>query len=76
MPAVSGKVNPDLLKERSNCTFNVEEFAVWWNGGPEKLKEKREIGKFTPETDLIHSCCDLRCAVKVLQRPKLISSAF
>lgn len=38
-------VNPDLIKERSGATFDVEEFAAWWQGSVEKLKTKREIGK-------------------------------
>lgn len=37
-------VNPDLLKERQNCTFNVEEFARWWAGGEKKLEHRREMG--------------------------------
>ncbi|KAM8712292.1 hypothetical protein ACLKA7_012763 [Drosophila subpalustris] len=36
-------VNPDLIKERSAATFDVEEFAAWWQGSVEKLKTKREI---------------------------------
>lgn len=39
------KINPDLIKERQNCTFKIEEFAEWWNGGALKLKERRERGK-------------------------------
>lgn len=38
-------VNPDLQKERQNASFNVEDFALWWHGGPEKLKIKRHMGK-------------------------------
>ncbi|XP_030558337.1 probable peroxisomal acyl-coenzyme A oxidase 1 [Drosophila novamexicana] len=36
-------VNPDLQKERSAATFNVDEFAAWWQGGADKLKTKRVI---------------------------------
>lgn len=43
---MSKKINPDLLNERKNSTFNVEELAVWWNKGPQKLKEKREREEF------------------------------
>lgn len=46
MPSkLSKTINPDLLKERKRATFNVEEFTVWWSGGEEKLKERRERGK-------------------------------
>lgn len=38
-------VNPDLQKERLAASFDVEEFAAWWQGGEKKLKTKREIGK-------------------------------
>lgn len=37
-------VNPDLVKERQNCTFNIEEFAEWWSGGAQKLKHRRNMG--------------------------------
>lgn len=39
------KINPDIQKERNGSSLNVEEFAVWWNGGSENLKSKREIEK-------------------------------
>lgn len=38
-------VNKDLQNDRSKCTFNQEEFTVWWVGGEEKLKEKRSLGE-------------------------------
>lgn len=41
----SGPINVDLERERAQCSFNVEEFAQWWYGGPDELREKREIGK-------------------------------
>lgn len=44
MPATVTKINPDIAKERLAASFDVEEFAVWWHGGADKLKEKREIG--------------------------------
>lgn len=44
----SRKVNPDLEKERKTCTFKVEEFSIWWNGGEQLLKEKRERGTYMP----------------------------
>lgn len=43
------KINPDLEKERRTCAFNVEELAIWWNGGELKLREKRERGEFHTE---------------------------
>lgn len=39
------KMNQDLVAEREKRTFDAEEFAVWWNGGSQKLKEKRDRGK-------------------------------
>ncbi|EDW02147.1 probable peroxisomal acyl-coenzyme A oxidase 1 [Drosophila grimshawi] len=36
-------INHDLQKERLASTFDVEEFAAWWQGGEQKLKTKREI---------------------------------
>lgn len=38
-------VNPDLDLERKKCTFDVEELAIWWNGGKDELLQKRETGK-------------------------------
>ncbi|XP_059615511.1 probable peroxisomal acyl-coenzyme A oxidase 1 [Phlebotomus argentipes] len=35
------KVNPDLAYERRGAGINSEEFAVYWNGGNDKLREKR-----------------------------------
>lgn len=43
--SISDKMNPDLVKERQKCSFDVEEFARWWNGGDKKLQEKRDRGK-------------------------------
>lgn len=34
-------VNKDLQNERNKCTFNQEEFTLWWVGGEKQLKEKR-----------------------------------
>lgn len=42
---VVGPVNPDLERERAQCSFKPEELAVWWYGGEEKLRKKRETGK-------------------------------
>lgn len=41
------KLNPDLENERKTCAFDVEELARWWNGGEQKLLEKRERGEHT-----------------------------
>lgn len=38
-------MNPDIIKERRSATFNTEELTYILNGGPEKTKRKREIGK-------------------------------
>ena len=43
---IPASVNPDLQKERCGTSFNIQEFQEWWHGGPEKLKQKREDGKF------------------------------
>lgn len=45
MSLIPKRINPDLLKERHNASFNVEDFALWWHGGEEKLKFKRYLGK-------------------------------
>uniref|UniRef100_A0A1I8PT59 Acyl-coenzyme A oxidase n=1 Tax=Stomoxys calcitrans TaxID=35570 RepID=A0A1I8PT59_STOCA len=38
-------VNPDIQRERDNASFNVEDFAIWWHGGQDKLKLKRYVEK-------------------------------
>lgn len=45
MSIIPKTVNPDLQKERENASFNVEDFALWYYGGEEKLKFKRYLGK-------------------------------
>lgn len=47
MPAEipTGKINPDLLREREKCTFDREELATYWIGDKQKLEEKRARGK-------------------------------
>lgn len=45
MPASS--VNKDLQAERAKCSFDKNEFTLWWVGGGEKLKEKNDLGKFS-----------------------------
>ncbi len=37
--------NPDLKKERLNCPFDKEEITNFIDGGIEKTKERRELGK-------------------------------
>ncbi len=39
-------MNPDIMKERQNATFDVEKLTNILDGGPEKTKRRREIGKF------------------------------
>lgn len=39
-------MNADLAKERQNATFDVEKLTYILDGGPEKTKRRREIGKF------------------------------
>ncbi|XP_072318611.1 peroxisomal acyl-coenzyme A oxidase 1 isoform X1 [Eucyclogobius newberryi] len=36
-------MNPDILKERQNASFDVENLTYILDGGPEKTKRKREI---------------------------------
>jgi hypothetical protein len=38
-------MNPDIKEERHKVAFSVEEFARWYHGGEEKLKQKRFLGK-------------------------------
>uniref|UniRef100_A0A8D8IPR5 Acyl-coenzyme A oxidase n=1 Tax=Culex pipiens TaxID=7175 RepID=A0A8D8IPR5_CULPI len=45
MPSGSA-VNKDLLDERSKCTFDKDEFTLWWVGGKEKLNAKRDREHF------------------------------
>lgn len=45
MPSNLKKINPDIAIERRNCTFDSNEFAIWYFGGKEQLEEKRFIGK-------------------------------
>lgn len=40
---INSKINPNLIKERQSASFDVEEFAIWFAGDKQKLKEKREI---------------------------------
>ncbi|XP_055529883.1 probable peroxisomal acyl-coenzyme A oxidase 1 [Wyeomyia smithii] len=42
----SKEVNKDLQIERNKCSFNNEEFTLWWIGGETKLKEKHFREKF------------------------------
>lgn len=44
MPATKRTINPDLARERRNCTFDVEELARYWYGDQHKLDEKRARG--------------------------------
>lgn len=37
--------NEDLQKERDKCTFDVTELTHFLDGGPEKTKERKELGK-------------------------------
>lgn len=64
-------VNPDLQKERLAAEFDVEEFAAWWQGGEQKLKTKREVGKCEVEGESLSlslmislACIDKKVQVK------------
>lgn len=39
------EVNPYLAKERAKCTFDVEEFTNFFDGGKENTEKRRRIGK-------------------------------
>lgn len=38
-------MNPDITRERENATFDVEKLTHILDGGIEKTKRRREIGK-------------------------------
>lgn len=40
----SGNINPDLLKERSKCTFNTLELTHLLDGDKEKTEERKIRG--------------------------------
>lgn len=39
-------INPDLKRERTNCTFFPIDVTYVLDGGPKKTAERRKIGKF------------------------------
>lgn len=41
----SEAMNPDIVKERRNATFDVEILTNILDGGPEKTRRRREIGE-------------------------------
>ncbi|XP_023162206.2 probable peroxisomal acyl-coenzyme A oxidase 1 [Drosophila hydei] len=43
---IPSTVNADLQKERDGASFNTEEFAVWFAGGAEQLKFKRDVKEY------------------------------
>lgn len=45
-------MNPDILRERQNASFNVEKLTNILDEGPEKTKRRREIGEFVRAADL------------------------
>ena len=45
MSIIPKTVNPDLASERKNCSFDPNEFAIWYWGGKEMLAEKRFVGE-------------------------------
>lgn len=49
-------MNPDIMKERQNATFDVEKLTHILDGGSEKTKRRREIGEFemSPLLDKSH----------------------
>ncbi|XP_053611144.1 probable peroxisomal acyl-coenzyme A oxidase 1 [Plodia interpunctella] len=43
----SNKVNPDLLKERAQCTFNVQEVTFILDGGEQNTERRKTIERIT-----------------------------
>lgn len=39
-------MNPDIMKERRDATFDVEKLTNILDGSPEKTRRRREIGEF------------------------------
>lgn len=39
-------MNPDIVRERQNSTFDVEKLTNILDGSPEKTRRRREIGEF------------------------------
>lgn len=39
-------VNPDLQKERSTCTFNIEELTNLFDTGAEYTAKRRALGMY------------------------------
>ncbi|XP_058828522.1 probable peroxisomal acyl-coenzyme A oxidase 1, partial [Topomyia yanbarensis] len=58
----SAVVNKDLQHERSKCSFNQEEFTVWWVGGREKLNDKRSLENFFANQPEFHDDVPLHFA--------------
>ncbi|XP_075166084.1 acyl-coenzyme A oxidase 1-like [Haematobia irritans] len=46
MGIIPQRVNPDLQYERDNASIRAEEFALWWHGGHESLKFKRDLESY------------------------------
>jgi hypothetical protein len=42
---IPSTVNVDLANERKKCTFNPVELTYFLDGGEEKTRERRELGK-------------------------------
>ncbi|ETN61709.1 acyl-CoA oxidase [Anopheles darlingi] len=57
MPASS--VNKDLQAERAKCSFDKNEFTLWWVGGSDKLKEKNDLEKFLENDPDFHNTTPL-----------------
>jgi acyl-CoA oxidase len=43
---MSNYENPDLKRERVNCDFDKLEITHLIDGGPEKTRERKEIGTY------------------------------
>jgi hypothetical protein len=39
------KVNPELIKERSKSSFDVQKLTYFFEGSQEKTRRRKELGK-------------------------------
>lgn len=40
-------VNPNLERERQNCSFDTSEFTNWWYDGAAAVERRRKIGIYS-----------------------------
>ena len=47
MPVIEPYENPDLKRERATCSFDRLEITNLLDGGPDKTKDRIELGKYS-----------------------------